>query len=172
MNNEKSLVPSLIAEDSLINRIYFIRGEKVMLDFDLAELYETETKQLKRAVKRNIERFPSEFMFELTKEEFLRCQFGTSNKVSQIGASKRGGIRYLHYAFTEHGVAMLSSILKSKRAIEINIAIIKAFVHLRKVANLHKELFDRIENLETGFESLKDLVTSLLIQETKPKINC
>jgi hypothetical protein len=151
-----------LREENLMNRIYLIRGEKVMLDFDLANLYETETKVLKQAVRRNIDRFPDDFMFVLTRQELtnLRSQFVTSSY---------GGLRYLPFAFTEQGVAMLSSVLKSKKAIEVNIAIMRIFVQLRKIADIHSELFDRIENLETGFESLKDLVKSLLIQETKPK---
>jgi hypothetical protein len=149
-----------LKEENLINRIY------------LAILYETETKQLKRAVKRNIDRFPEDFMFELTKEEFysLRCQIVTSNYKTQNIISSRGGTRYLPFAFTEQGVAMLSSILNSKKAITVNIAIMRTFVQLRRIASLHSEIFERIENLETGFESLKDLVRSLLIQEEKPKM--
>jgi hypothetical protein len=108
------------------NKIYEIRGQKVMLDFDLAEMYGTETKYLKRAVKNNLKRFPSDFMFELTKEEFesLRCKNSTS---------KRGGTRYMPYAFTEHGVAQLSSVLNSEIAIEINIQIIRAFIAVRQL---------------------------------------
>ena len=116
-------------------RIYLIRGQKVMLDSDLAALYLVETKALNRAVRRNIERFPEDFMFQLTTEEAesLRCQFGTSN----VG---RGGRRYLPYVFTEHGVAMLSSVLNSKRAIEVNIAIMRAFVKLREMMESNEEL--------------------------------
>lgn len=151
-----------VNEDSLIKRIYFLRGEKVMLDFDLAQLYETETRTLKQAVRRNIKRFPEDFMFELTRQEL-------NNLTSQFVISGYGGLRHLPFAFTEQGVAMLSSILKSDKAIEVNIEIMRTFVRLRKIANIHKDIFERIENLETGFESLKDLVRSLLIQETKPK---
>lgn len=108
------------------SKIYEIRGRKVMLDFDLAEMYGTETKYLKRAVKNNIKRFPSDFMFELTKEELesLRCKNCTS---------KRGGTRYMPFAFTEHGVAQLSSVLNSDIAIEINIQIIRAFIMARQL---------------------------------------
>jgi hypothetical protein len=102
-------------------KIFTIRGERVMLDFDLAELFEVETKVLKQAVKRNIERFPSDFMFEITIEEYHSLR-------SQIVTSTRGGRRYMPYAFTEQGVSMLSSVLKSQKAIEVNIAIIRAFV--------------------------------------------
>ena len=108
------------------SKIYEIRGLKVMLDFDLAEMYGTETKYLKRSVKNNINRFPSDFMFELTKKEFndLRCNFSTS---------KRGGTRYMPYAFTELGVSMLSTVLNSDVAIEINISIMRAFVVVRQL---------------------------------------
>jgi hypothetical protein len=101
-------------------------------------------------------------MFVLTRQEL-------NNLRSQIVTSSWGGIRYLPFAFTEQGVAMLSSVLKSEKAIEVNIAIMRTFVQLRKIAYLHKEIFNRIENLETGFESLKDLVKKIFIQETTPK---
>lgn len=107
------------------SKIYEIRGQRVILDFDLAELYGIETKYLKRSVKNNIRRFPPDFMFELTKEEFdnLRCNFSTS---------KRGGIRYMPFAFSEHGVAQLSAVLNSDIAIEVNIQIIRTFVAMRQ----------------------------------------
>jgi ORF6N domain len=126
------------------NKIYLIRGQKVMLDFHLADLYGAETKQLKRQVKRNIGRFPADFMIQLTKEEakILRCQ---------IGASSWGGSRYLPYAFTEQGVAMLSSVLTSERAVRVNIAIMRAFVKLRRLISSHKELARRIERLEKSY---------------------
>jgi phage regulator Rha-like protein len=114
-------------DDTLVNKIYFIRGQKVMIDRDLAELYGVETKQLKRQVNRNIERFPADFMFELTKEEYLvlRCQTGTL---------KQGGhAKFLPYAFTEQGVAMLSSVLASKQAIAVNIQIIRVFTKMREI---------------------------------------
>ena len=124
-------------------RIFLIRGQKVMLDFHLAELYGVKTKALIQAIKRNPKRFPPEFMFQLTKDEYnaLRSQFVTSN----MG---RGGRRYLPYAFTEHGVAMLSSVLKSERAIAINIVIIKTFVKLRVVVAAHKEIAEKLLALE------------------------
>ncbi len=129
------------------SKIYEIRGRKVMLDFDLAEMYGTETKVLKQSVKRNIRRFPVDFMFKLTKEEFgtLRSQIVTSNK--------RGGIRYLPFAFTESGVAMLSSILNSEVAIEININIMRAFIVVRQV--LYSPPGDKIEVLENRIKELK-----------------
>lgn len=123
--------------------IYLIRGQKVMLDSDLADLYGVETKVLKRAVKRNRERFPEDFMFQLNNQELirLRCQNGTS----KMG---RGGSRYLPYAFTEQGVAMLSGVLTSPRAIRVNIAIMRAFVRLRQLLASHKELARKLEELE------------------------
>ena len=116
-------------------RIYLIRGQKVMLDFDLAELYGESTKRLNQQVTRNRKRFPEDFMFRLNKEEAesLRLQFATSN----MG---RGGRRYLPYAFTEQGVAMLSSVLSSEQAIEVNIAIMRAFVRLRQMLETNEEL--------------------------------
>jgi hypothetical protein len=126
-------------------KIHTIRGERVMLDFDLAELYETETKYLKQAVRRNIERFPDEFMFELTPAEF-------KNLRSQIVTSSWGGTRYPPFAFTEHGVAMLSSVLNSQKAIQTNIAIIKAFITLRRYALTYSELAQKIAELEARYD--------------------
>jgi len=129
-------------------KIHEIRGQKVMLDFDLAELYEVPTKALKQAVRRNIERFPADFMFELTQEEyrFLRSQFVTlENGRGQYS-------KYPPFAFTEHGVSMLSGVLNSDRAIQINIAIFRAFVALRHYALTYTELAQKITELETKFE--------------------
>lgn len=128
----------------ITQKIIEIRGHKVLLDFDLAELYETSTKVLKQAVRRNINRFPEDFMFELTEEEFqcLRSQIVTSN---------RGGIRYMPFAFTEQGVAMLSSVLNNEKAIEINIAIMRSFVTLRKFALTYEELTKRVTEIEQQF---------------------
>jgi ORF6N domain len=126
------------------SRIYLIRRQKVLLDSDLATLYQIETKALNRAVKRNRERFPEDFMFQLsTKEtqELLRYQIGTSN------ARVRGGRRYWPYAFTEQGVAMLSGVLTSHRAIEVNIAIMRTFVRLRQILATHEELARQLEEL-------------------------
>jgi hypothetical protein len=136
----------IVPEEVVIRKIYWLRETKVMLDFDLAALYCIETKQLKRAVRRNINRFPSDFMIELSPEEFekLRCQFGTSNW---------GGIRYLPMAFTEQGIAMLSSVLHSEVAIGINIAIMRAFVQLRRFMESNKELAKRIDDLEKAVSS-------------------
>lgn len=125
------------------NLIYEIRGYKVMLDSDLADLYEVPTKRLNEAVKRNLARFPKHYMFQLTNEEFesLRSQFATSNKT-------RGGRRYMPYVFTEQGVAMLSTVLNSEKAIQINIKIIDAFVQMRQWALDNKELTKRVTDIE------------------------
>ena len=147
-------------------KIYEIRGQRVMLDFDLAELYGIETKYLKRSVKNNIRRFPSDFMFELTKEEFdsLRCNFSTS---------KRGGIRYMPFAFSEHGVAQLSAVLNSDIAIEVNIQIIRTFVAMRqwittppidKNAELREEMKKLKEYMEEVFADQNDINEDIRIQ--------
>lgn len=139
---------------SIQNRIYEIRGERVLLDKDLAALYEVETKALNLAVKRNIKRFPSDFMFQLTNEEFegLRFQIETSKNIdslrTQIATSKgRGGTRYLPYAFTEQGVAMLSGILNSDKAINMNIAIMRAFVEVRKILLKQNDLKEQLKEI-------------------------
>jgi len=141
---------------SIQNRIYEIRGERVMIDRDLAVLYETETKALNLAVKRNIKRFPKDFMFRLAHEEFesLRFQIETSEKNSnplrlQNETSKgRGGTRYLPYAFTEQGVAMLSGILNSDKAITMNIAIMRAFVEVRHVLLLQNDMREQLKQIK------------------------
>lgn len=132
-----------IPDETLARRIFLIRGEKVMLDRDLAALYGVETKYLKRQVKRNLDRFPEDFMFELTKEEFdeWRSQNGTSN------AGDRMGLRYAPYAFTEQGVAQLSSVLNSPRAVAVNIQIIRLFTRMRKILMTHKDLLLQLEKL-------------------------
>jgi len=128
-------------------KIFMMRGHRVMLDSDLSVLYKVTTFNLNKAVKRNFERFPHDFMFQLTPEEFksLRFQFGMSKR-------GRGGRRYLPYAFTEQGVAMLSSVLRSKRAIQVNIAIMRAFVKLRRILSTHKELAHKLHELEKRIE--------------------
>lgn len=128
-------------------KIYEIRGTKVMLDFNLAEMYGIETAQLKRAVRRNLERFDGEdFMFELTREELSRCQIGTLNK------GRGGNIKYLPFAFTELGVSMLSSVLNSKTAIEINRNIMRAFVFIRQYALTHKDLTQKLQEIESKYD--------------------
>jgi len=147
----KSLITSVAQIES---QILLIRGQKVMLDEDLAALYEVETKELNRAVKRNIERFPDDFMFQLTADEFanLRFQFGTSSLKSQIDTSRWGGRRYPPYAFTEQGVSMLSSVLRSSRAIQVNIAIMRTFVQLRQMLSSNTELSRKLVALEKNYD--------------------
>ena len=133
--------------DRIESLIYIIREERVMLDQDLAALYEVETKALIQAVQRNIGRFPPDFMFQLSFQEFTALR-------SQIVTSKgRGGRRTAPYAFTEHGVAMLSSVLRSERAVEINIEIIRAFVKLRQLVASNAELTGRLNRLEQNYDS-------------------
>jgi phage regulator Rha-like protein len=141
---------------SIQNRIYEIRGERVMLDRDLAALYETETKALNLAVKRNIQRFPPDFMFQLTKEEYdaIKLQVETLEKGSnplrfqiETSNSARGGDRYLPYVFTEQGVAMLSGVLRSETAINMNIAIMRAFVEIRRILLQQSDLREQIREI-------------------------
>ncbi|MFA6317151.1 MAG: ORF6N domain-containing protein [Elusimicrobiota bacterium] len=136
--------------------IYLVRGHRVMLDSDLARLYEVETKALNRAVKRNENRFPQDFMFRLTAEEtsFLRCQIGTSR-----GA--HGGRRYLPLVFTEQGVAMLSGVLTSERAACVNVAIMRAFVRLRQLISMNTELAAKLAELERRIEKHDGSIGSL-----------
>ena len=126
------------------NKIYEIRGQRVMLDRDLAELYGVETKALNKAVKRNSERFPERFMFQLTKEESLRFQIGTSKQNEEF----RGVRRYLPYVFTEQGIAMLAGVLKNDIAVKVSINIIKSFIEMRKFISLNGKLFKRLTNVE------------------------
>ncbi len=139
---EKKNQSLIVADETIMSKIYLIREQKVMLDSDLAELYDVETKRLKEQVKRNAERFPEDFMFELTKEEYfsLRSHFATL---------KRGQhSKYLPFAFTEHGVLMLSNVLKSKRAIKVSIQIIRIFTKLRKMLLTHKNILLKLEKIE------------------------
>jgi hypothetical protein len=146
----------IIPEEVIMSRIYMIRSQKVMLDMDLAELYGVETKQLKRAVRRNEKRFPQDFMFELSQDEFenLRSQFGTSSW---------GGIRYAPMAFTEQGVAMLSSVLNSDRAILVNIQIIRIFTRMREMLMAHQDILEKISQIEQKITDHDDKI--LLIFE-------
>ena len=153
------------------NLIYEIRGQKVMLDSDLATLYQVQTKVLNQAVKRNLKRFPKDFMFQLTKEEFL-------NLKSQIVTSSWGGIRKMPYVFTEQGVAMLSGLLNSDIAIAVNIKIMRAFVQIRKLSIEHKDLQEQIHELKQYFlqyakdnneeiDKINEAI-NLLMDRTKP----
>lgn len=141
------------------NLIYEIRGQKVMLDSDLANLYGVATKRLNEAVKRNLQRFPDDFMFQLTNDEWLnlRSQFATSNdprdltSKNEISKSKQGGRRFMPYVFTEQGVAMLSSVLNSEQAIAINIQIMRVFIQVKQFALTNKELTERLNEFEHRF---------------------
>jgi hypothetical protein len=141
---------SIVPQELIENRIFLFRGEKVMLDKDLARLYGVKTKIINQAVKRNRSRFPEDFMFQLSKEEAqLVLQITTPSSRSQIVTLKKGqNIKYLPYAFTEQGIAMLSSVLKSERAVQINILIMRIFVNLRRILATHKELADKLKELE------------------------
>ena len=152
----------LVAAERIENRILLLRGCKVMLDSDLADLYEVEVKQLKRQVRRNIDRFPADFMFELSQQEYesLRRHFGTL---------KRGEhSKYLPYAFTEQGVAMLSSVLKSKRAVQVNIEIMRAFVRLRQIMSTHRDLARKLEALEKKYDAQFKMVFDAIRQLMTP----
>jgi len=135
----------VISAEVVATKILLVRGRKVMLDRDLAQLYGVTTGALNQAVKRNRSRFPEDFMFQLREEEF-------SSLISQFVISKRGGTRKLPYVFTEQGVAMLSTVLNSKRAIHVNIAIMRAFVKLRELLLTHKELSEKLEELERKYQ--------------------
>ncbi|MFE3868676.1 ORF6N domain-containing protein [Flavobacterium sp. LS2P90] len=164
----------VIPDDIISSKIYLIRNQKVMLDKDLAELYIVETKQLKRQVRRNMERFPEDFMFELSQQEFdnLRSQFGTSNW---------GGTRYVPMAFTEQGVAMLSSVLNSPTAIKVNIQIIRVFTKIREmltdtlsmkleIEEIKKKLSNHTKNIELVFNYLDELIDKKENIEPRKKI--
>ncbi len=157
-----------VSEHIILNKIYIIRDKKVMIDRDLAEMYGVETRRLVEQVKRNIDRFPQDFMFQLTPEEF-------ENLISQIATSSWGGTRKLPYAFTEQGVAMLSSVLNSKQAIQVNIQIIRIFTKMRELLISHKEILLKLNQLEKKLTQHDDdiaaifnVLKQLLIQKNKP----
>lgn len=156
------------------NRIHNLRGQRVMLDFDLASLYQIETKRLKEAVRRNSKRFPNDFMFQLTKEEYnnLRSQFATSSW---------GGTRYMPFAFTEHGVAMLAAVLNSDKAIDMNIMIIRAFIALKQLAieqkdfmqqlqDVRMELHQRIDVHDAQLNQIYEAIENMLDEKAEKKI--
>lgn len=161
---EKQLIP----DERIIQKIFVMRGQKVMFDRDLAVLYGVETKVLNQAVKRNILRFPSDFMFQLTKEEMKnwKSQIVTSNQ-------DKMGLRKASIVFTEHGVLMLSSVLKSERAIQVNIQIVRTFIKLREILSQYKDLKRKIEEIEKKYDSrfkvVFDTLKHLLKEEEKPK---
>lgn len=156
----------VIPNERIINKIYIIRNKKVMLDRDLAELYGVKTKVLNQSVKRNIDRFPNDFMFKLDKQEF-------NNLRSQIVTSKKGGVTWGTFVFTEQGVAMLSSILKSDRAIHVNIQIIRTFTKIREFLLTNEQLQKKILEMESKYDNkikkIFDVLELLLIDKNKPK---
>ncbi len=162
MSNKESEAKSLLIVESIADKIYFIRGQRVMLDSNLAEVYSVTTKRLNEQVKRNIERFPEDFMFQLTEQDIegMRSQFAT--------ASKRN-IRFRPYVFTEHGAVMLASVLKSQIAIEASIQVVRAFIQMRTILMLHRDLAERVEELEQTvdkhdekFKVVSHLLTQIL----------
>ncbi len=175
----KAIKSLIVADEIIISKIYFIRGQKIMLDRDLAELYDVTTGNLNKAVKRNLKRFPPDFMFQLTIQE-------VKNLIFQSGISSWGGTRYLPMAFAEQGVAMLSSVLNSQTAIEVNIRIIRVFSKMREMLLTHKDILLKLEQIEKKmmrqdgrmkkyegdiqmiFEALKELLTPP--QEPRPRI--
>ena len=176
----KTKSSSLIPIERIASKIYLLRGEKVLIDSDLAELYNVEVKQLNRAVRRNLERFPADFMFKLNKEETenLRRQSGTSSLPGQ--KTSWGGRRYLPLAFTEQGVAMLSSVLNSERAVHVNIAIMRAFVQMRKflqssdvlakkLNELEKENQKKFAKQQSEIKLIFDAIKELMVEKEKPK---
>jgi hypothetical protein len=165
----KNKIQSTLPDQVVMNKIYVIRGQNVMLDFDLAELYHVETSQLKRQVRRNIDRFPPDFMFELTQEEF-------KNLKSQFGTSSWGGIRYMPMAFTEQGVSMLSGVLNSQVAIQVHIQIIRIFTKMKEMLMTNKEILLKVEKMELEVtNNKKDIATifkalrQLLNQPQEPR---
>lgn len=165
----KSKAVVKVPNEIIMNQIYYIRGQKVMLDRDLAELYNVDTRNLNKSVKRNIKRFPYDFMFQLTTEEFKNLMF-------QFGTSSWGGTRKMPYAFTEQGVAMLSGILSSERAIAVNIQIMRIFTHIRQMLSDNTELRLEIEkikkkmdNHDKNIEQVFQYLDELLDKKENPK---
>ena len=163
------LTKSIIHDDVIVNRIHYIRGEKVMIDRDLAQLYGVTTGNLNKAVHRNTGRFPKDFMFQLSKKEF-------ENLIFQIGTSSWGGTRKIPHAFTEQGVAMLSSVLNSERAVQVNIQIIRVYTKMRKLLLTHKDILLKLEQLErkTGSHDEKiklifEYIRQLIQEKSEPR---
>lgn len=166
----KKEIQSIVIEQQVLSRIYVVRGEKVMIDRDLAELYNIETKRLKEAVKRNIERFPKDFMFQMTVVEFTKWK-----QVTVLNAADKQGLRYAPFCFSEQGVTMLSCILNSKTAIKVNLRIIRVFVKMREYALTHKEILIQLGKLEKevkgnskDIENIFMVLKELLEKQEKP----
>ncbi|OFY50797.1 MAG: DNA-binding protein [Bacteroidetes bacterium GWF2_41_31] len=171
MPDEKKPNQLMLPDEVIMSKIYFIRGQKVMIDRDLAELYGVETKRLKEAVRRNVARFPEDFMFEMTNEEFLnwRTQFATSN-------ADKMGLRYVPFCFTEQGVTMLSCVLNSERAIQLNIQIVRIFTKIREVLidklsiKLEiEEIKKKLENHDRNIELVFSYLDELIEKQEKPQ---
>jgi len=157
----KKYLKKFIPVERITNKIYLVREQQILLDQDLAELYDVETKHLIQAVKRNKTRFPDDFMFQLSEKEFQILR-------SQIVTSSWGGRRYPPYAFTEQGVAMLSSVLQSKRAVYVNIAIMRTFVQLRKLSYNYAELLQKIEAIEKKYDKQFKIVFDVIRKLIEP----
>ena len=168
MNKRKQVSHSIIPVDQITNSIYILRGHRVMLSPDLADLYNVETRSLIQAVKRNIERFPDDFMFQLKSDEY---EFLKSQNVISKTTGRGGPHRALPYAFTEQGVAMLSSVLRSDRAVQVNIEIMRAFVRLRRMLESHKELSKQLENLEKKYDAQFKVVFDAIRKLMEPPAN-
>ena len=157
-------VATFVSHETIERKIYLIRGKKVMLDDELAKLYEVRTKELNKAVKRNLDRFPEDFMFQLSPKEAEILRF-------QIGTSSWGGRRYTPHVFTEHGILMLSSVLSSKRAVHVNIQIMRTFMKLRELLTTHKDLKSRVDELEKKYSDQFQVVfkaIKLILNELPP----
>ena len=173
-----------VSPDTIAPFVHWIRHEKVILDFDLATLYGVQTGALNRAVKRNLDRFPADFIFQLSADEWqnLKCQSGISSDATGLGSrivtpDAYGGRRTAPYAFTEQGVAMLSSVLRSTRAVEVNIAIMRTFVQLRRLMDSNRDLAKKIEAIESKydqqfavvFDAIKQLIAEDTTRKAQPK---
>ena len=167
----------ILKPENVARLVFFVRGEKVLLDADLAMLYRVEARALNQAVARNRKRFPADFMFQLTKKEFdnMRSQFVTTSRRALVNSSqavmssrKHRGRAYRPYAFTEQGVAMLSSVLRSSRAVEVNIAIMRTFVQLRRIMDTNRDLARKIEALEEKYDEQFSVVFAAIKQLVAP----
>ena len=154
MTKPKKLIKSVLADEKIIDKIYLVRGKKVMLDEDLAELYQVETRRLNEAVKRHGERFPIDFMFQLTKKEF-------ENLMSQIATSSWGGRRKLPLAFTEQGVSMLSGVLNSPIAIQVHIQIVRVFTKMKEILLNNKDILLKLEKMEKDIKQNKQDIAKI-----------
>lgn len=169
MSDSNSQAEALMIVDAISEKIHLIRGQKVMLDSDLAEIYQVETRVLKQAVRRNRQRFPEDFMFELTADEVASVDRSRSQSVilNQDKARRGGNFKYLPFVFTEHGAVMLASVLNSQTAVAASIAVVRAFVKLRGLLAVHKELLERLQALEETSEKHEEnfaVVSQLLRQ--------